>query len=309
MEYSQKIWIDGKLVDFKDANVHILSHAMNYGSAVFEGIRVYHTPKGMAIFRLKEHVQRLIDGCKLMGIDTVFGGKKYSFEDMCQAIRDAVKANGDEVDYIKPCVYLSGIEVGVSPVGVQASFSVSCVHMGNYLGEGSVAGAKLITSSWQRPDNLCAPAGAKVNGAYVTSVLAKREAVRQGADEAVMLNSVGHVAECTGENIFMYRHGKVLTPSVAECILEGITRDSIIQVARDLGYEVVEAPVTRSQLVSSDEVWMTGTAAEVAPVTMVDGRVIGDGKVGEVSQKIHAKFHDIATGHAPEYDKWLDYIE
>ena len=296
-------------MDFKDANVHILSHAMNYGSAVFEGIRVYHTPKGMAIFRLKEHVQRLIDGCKLMGIDTVFGGKKYSFEDMCQAIRDAVKANGDEVDYIKPCVYLSGIEVGVSPVGVQASFSVSCVHMGNYLGEGSVAGAKLITSSWQRPDNLCAPAGAKVNGAYVTSVLAKREAVRQGADEAVMLNSVGHVAECTGENIFMYRHGKVLTPSVAECILEGITRDSIIQVARDLGYEVVEAPVTRSQLVSSDEVWMTGTAAEVAPVTMVDGRVIGDGKVGEVSQKIHAKFHDIATGHAPEYDKWLDYIE
>ena len=309
MEYSQKIWIDGELVDFADAKVHILSHAMNYGSAVFEGIRVYHTPKGMAIFRLKEHVQRLIDGCKLMGIETVFGGKEYGLEEMCQAIRDAVKANGDEVDYIKPCVYLSGIEVGVSPVGVQTSFSVSCVHMGNYLGEGSVAGAKLITSSWQRPDNLCAPAGAKVNGAYVTSVLAKREAVRQGADEAVMLNSVGHVAECTGENIFMYRHGKVLTPNVAECILEGITRDSIIQVARDLGYEVVEAPVTRSQLVSSDEVWMTGTAAEVAPVTMVDGRTIGNGRVGEVSQKIHAKFHDIATGKAPEYDKWLDYLE
>ena len=172
----------------------------------------------------------------------------------------------------------------------------------------TAAGAKLITSSWQRPDNLCGPAGAKVNGSYVASTLAKREAVRQGANEAVMLNSVGHVAECTGENIFMYRHGKIITPSVAESILEGITRDSIIKVARDMGYEVDECPVSRFMLMSSEEVWMTGTAAEIAPVTMIDGKPVGDGKISEVATKIHNKFRDIATGKDPQYESWLYYV-
>lgn len=180
--------------------------------------------------------------------------------------------------------------------------------MGEYLGPNASAGAKLITSSWQRPDNLCGPAGAKVNGSYVTSTIAKREAVRQGADEAIMLNSVGHVAECTGENIFMYRHGEIITPSTAESILEGITRDSIIKVARDMGYTVREIPVSRFMLSSSDEVWMTGTAAEIAPVTMLDGKPVGDGKVGEVASKLHAKFREIATGADPKYEHWLYYV-
>lgn len=308
MDKTEKIWLNGELVDWADAKVHVLAHAMNYGSGVFEGIRVYQTPKGPAIFRLKDHVKRLMDGCKIMGIDLVFNGKEYGFDDIMDAIKEVVRANGDVVDYVKPCVYLSGEEVGLNPVHVPASMVITCVHMGAYLGEGSSAGAKLIVSSWQRPDNLCGPAGAKVNGAYVTSTLAKREAVRVGADEAVMLNSVGHVAECTGENIFLYRHGKILTPGVAECILEGITRASIIEVARDLGYEVIETQVTRSELISADEVWMTGTAAEIAPVTMIDGRQIGTGKIGEVSQRIHAKFHEIATGKDPKYESWLDYV-
>lgn len=308
MDKTEKIWLNGKLVDWEDAQVHVLAHALNYGTGVFEGIRVYHTPKGPAIFRLKDHVKRLMDGCKIMGIDLVFDGKEYGFDDLMEAIKDAVRANGDAVDYVKPCIFLSGEEVGLNPIGVPVSMAISCVHMGAYLGKDSGAGAKLITSSWHRPDNLCGPAGAKVNGAYVTSTLAKREAVRQGADEAVMLNSVGHVAECTGENIFLYRHGKILTPAVAECILEGITRASIIEVARDLGYEVLETEVSRSELISADEVWMTGTAAEIAPVTTIDGRQIGTGRIGEAATRIHAKFQEITTGKDPKYEAWLDYV-
>lgn len=308
MDKTEKIWLNGELVNWEDAKVHVLAHALNYGTGVFEGIRVYHTPKGMAIFRLKDHVQRMIDGCKMMGIDLEFGGKTYGFKEICDAVKDVVRANGETVDYVKPCVFLSGEEVGLNPIGVPVSMAITCVHMGNYLGPGSDAGAKLITSSWQRPDNLCGPAGAKVNGSYVASTLAKREAVRQGANEAVMLNSVGHVAECTGENIFMYLQGEIVTPASAESILNGITRRSIIQVARDMGYKVVETEVSRFMLMSSDEVWMTGTAAEIAPVTSVDGRPIGDGKIGEVATSIHAKFHDIVTGKDPKYDAWLDYV-
>ncbi len=308
MDKTEKIWLNGKLVNWEDAKVHVLAHALNYGTGVFEGIRVYHTPKGPAIFRLKDHVQRMLDGCKMMGFDLEFDGKKYGFEEICAAIKETVRANGDAVDYVKPCVFLSGEEVGLNPIGVPVSMAITCVHMGNYLGEGSKAGAKLITSSWHRPDNLCGPAGAKVNGAYITSTLAKREAVRQGASEAVMLNSVGHVAECTGENIFIYRHGRILTPPASESILEGITRNSIIQVARDMGYEVVEIEISRFMLASATEVWMTGTAAEIAPVTCIDNRPVGNGEIGPVATAIHARFHDIVTGKVPEYESWIDYI-
>ncbi|MBE6526437.1 MAG: branched-chain amino acid transaminase [Thermoplasmata archaeon] len=307
MEKCEKIWLDGKLVNWSDAKVHVLAHALNYGTGVFEGIRVYETPKGPAIFRLKEHARRLVDGCKMMGFDMNINGKEYDLEAVMEAIREAVRAN-KKVDYVKPCVFLSGEEVGLNPVGVQTSFAITCIYMGAYLGKGADAGTKLITASWQRPDYLCGPAGAKVNGAYVASCLAKREAIRQGAGEALMLNRTGHVAECTGENIFIYKYGKIYTPDAGADILQGITRNSIIEVARDMGYEVIEGPVTRFQLTSADEVWMTGTAAEIAPVTSVDGRIVGDGKPGEVSSKIHAKFHEIVTGKDPKYDSWLDYV-
>ncbi|MDR2698503.1 MAG: branched-chain amino acid transaminase [Candidatus Methanoplasma sp.] len=307
MEKTEKIWMNGKLTDWNDAKVHILTHALNYGTAVFEGIRVYQTPKGPAVFRLREHMSRLLDGCKVMGIDPEFGGRTYGLEDMVEAVKTCIKAN-KKVDYVKPCVFLSGEEVGLNPVGVPASFSITCIYMGAYLGGASTEGAKVITSSWQRPDNLCGPAGAKINGTYVTSCLAKREAVRQGAKEAVMLNSAGHVAECTGENIFLFKNGKIYTPQSAECILEGITRNSVIEIARGMGYEVIETQITRTQLVTADEVWMTGTAAEVVPVTSIDGRTVGSGKIGEVSGKIHAKFHEIVAGKDPKYERWLEYV-
>ncbi len=306
MEKAEKIWLDGKLIKWDEAKVHVLTHALNYGTGVFEGIRVYQTPKGPAVFRLRDHIVRLLDGCKVMGIDPEFGGKSYGVDEIVDAVKETINAN-KKVDYVKPCVFLSGEEVGLNPVNVPASLSITCIYMGAYLGSASTEGAKLITSSWHRPDNLCGPSGAKVNGAYVTSCLAKREAVRQGANEAVMLNSTGHVAECTGENIFIMKGGRILTPQVSECILEGITRGSIIQVARDMGYDVVETQITRTQLITADEVFMTGTAAEVVPVTCIDGRRIGNGKIGEASKAIHDRFHDIVTGKVPEYDNWLDH--
>jgi branched-chain amino acid aminotransferase len=307
MEKCEKIWLDGKLVNWSDAKVHVLAHALNYGTGVFEGIRVYETPKGPAIFRLKEHARRLVDGCKMMGFDMNINGKKYGLEEVMEAIREAVRAN-KKVDYVKPCIFLSGEEVGLNPVGVPESFAITCIYMGAYLGKGADAGTKLVTASWQRPDYLCGPAGAKVNGSYVASCLAKREAIRQGAGEALMLNKEGRPAECSGENLFFYKFNKIYTPAVSEGILQGVTRASIITVAKDLGYEVVEAPVTRFQLTTADEIWMTGTAAEIAPVTYIDGRMVGDGKPGEISAKIHAKFHEIVEGKDPKYDAWLDYV-
>ena len=307
MDKTEFIWLDGKLVKWADAKVHVLCHALNYGTGVFEGIRVYDTPKGKGIFRLKDHVKRLMDGCKVMGFDLVIDGKKYGYDEVFEAIKETVRAN-PSADYVKPCIFLAGEEVGLNPVNVKASLAITTVHMGAYLGEDAAAGATLIISSWQRPDNLCAPAGAKVNGVYVTSCLAKRDAILAGANEAVMLNSAGYVAECTGENIFIYRHGKILTPKTSNSILEGITRNSIIEVARDMGYDVLETDVSRIELLTADEVWMTGTAAEINPVTKIDNRIIGDGKVGEVASAIHKKFADIVRGKDPEYEGWVDLI-
>jgi branched-chain amino acid aminotransferase len=308
MEKTEYIWLDGKMVKWEDAKVHVLSHALNYGTGVFEGIRVYQTPKkGPAVFRLKDHTRRLMDSCKFMGIDTVFAGKKYGFDDIMDAIKETVRKNKN-VDYIKPCVFLSGEEVGLNPVGVPASFAITAINMGNYLGKGADKGASIIVSSWHRPDNLCAPAGAKVNGVYVTSCLAKREAITRGASEAVMMNANGYIGECTGENIFIFRQGKILTPKPSDSILQGITRNSIIEIAKDMGYQVEETDICRTELISADEVWMTGTAAEVAPVTMVDERPVGDGKIGPVATALRSKFADIARGKDAKYDKWLDYV-
>lgn len=308
MEKTEKIWLDGKMVRWEDAKVHVLAHGLNYGTGVFEGIRVYQTPRGPAVFRLKDHVDRLMNSCKVMGIDLEFAGKRYDRAMIMDAVKQVIRENGN-VDYVKPCIFLCGEEVGLNPVGVPASFAITGINMGAYLGKGADKGASLIVSSWQRPDNLCAPAGSKVNGVYVTSCLAKREAVTRGASEAVMLNANGYVGECTGENIFIYKRGRIYTPKPSNSILEGITRNSIIQVARDMGYAVEESDISRVELITADEVWMTGTAAEVAPVTVIDERPIGDGRIGEVASAIRSRFADVVRGKVPEYDAWLDYVE
>lgn len=305
MEKTKKIWIDGQFVDWDQAKVHVLAHALNYGTGVFEGVRVYPTDEGPAVFRLKDHVKRLLDGAKVMAFDV-----QYSFEEICQAIKDTVRINGEGVDYVKPCFFLGGEEVGLNPIGVQCKLAITCIKMGSYLGKSTQEnGAKLITSSWKRPWNMAAPAGAKVNGIYVTSCLAKREAVMRGANEALMLNAQGNIAECSGENIFIYKRGKLYTPKVTDSILEGITRNSIMQIASDLGYEVLEREVSRVEAYTADEVFMTGTAAEITPVSMIDDRPVGTGKPGPVCKQLLDAFHEVVRGKDPRYHDWLDLVQ
>ena len=303
MEKTEKIWMDGKFVDWNDAKVHVLAHALNYGTGVFEGIRVYETSKGPAVFRLKEHVRRLFDGCKVMGFDL-----PYTQEEVRSAIKETVRING-KVDYVKPCVFLCGEAVGLNPIGVPIKFTITAVYLGSYLGkDAQEKGASLLTSSWFRPWNLAAPAGAKVNGIYVTSCLAKQDAKKRGADEAVMLNAQGNVAECSGENIFIFKRGKLYTPTTADSILEGITRNSIMEIAADLGYDVIETEISKIDMYTADEVFMTGTAAEVTPVAKIDDRPIGDGKPGRVWKQLASKYADVVRGKDAKYEKWLDRI-
>ena len=307
MKKTEKIWLDGEMVRWEDAKVHVLSHGLNYGTSVFEGIRVYQTDKGPAVFRLRDHMTRLLEGCRVMAIPPKFGGKEYGLEDLIEAVKQVVRENKD-VDYLKPFVFLRGEDVGLNPVNVPASMSITGINMGMYLGKDAEKGAKIITSSWHRPDNLCTPAGAKIGGTYVTSCLAKREAVEQGANEAVMLNSNGYVAECTGENIFIYKRGKIYTPKPSNSILEGITRNSVIQVAKDLGYEVIETDMSRIEMLTADEVWMTGTAAEVVIVTTIDNRSVGNGKPGKVATELQKKFADVVRGKDKKYASWIDQV-
>jgi branched-chain amino acid aminotransferase len=303
MKKTEKIWMDGEFVGWDDAKVHVLAHALNYGTGVFEGIRVYETPKGPAVFRLKEHVKRLVDGCKVMCFDL-----PYTEEEICEAIKETVRVNKD-TDYVKPCVFLCGEAVGLNPIGVPVRFTITAVHLGSYLGKDAQEnGAALKTSSWFRPWNLAAPSGAKVNGIYVTSCLAKMEAKKCGADEAIMLNAQGNVAECSGENIFIFKRGKLYTPKPSDSILEGITRNSIMEIATDLGYDVIETDISRIDMYTADEVFMTGTAAEITTVTKIDERPIGTGKPGKVGKRMASKYADIVRGKDPRYDKWLDLV-
>ncbi|MCL2786364.1 MAG: branched-chain amino acid transaminase [Methanomassiliicoccaceae archaeon] len=300
MEKTEKIWMDGEFVNWDDAKVHVLAHALNYGTGVFEGIRVYETSKGLSIFRLKEHVKRLMDACKVMCFDL-----KYTHDEICEAISATVKMN-KKVDYVKPCVFLGGEAVGLNPINVPVKFTITSIYLGSYLGkEAQEKGASLVTSSWFRPWNLAAPAGAKVNGIYVTSCLAKMEAKHRGADEAVMLNAQGNIAECSGENLFIFKRGKLYTSKTSDSILEGITRNSIMEIAGDLGYEVVEDEITRIEMYTADEVFMTGTAAEITMVTKIDNRLIGDGKPGKVGKQLAEKYADVVRGKDPKYEKWL----
>ena len=303
MEKTEKIWVDGKFVDWKDAQVHILAHALNYGTGVFEGIRVYETSKGLAVFRLKDHVHRLMGACKVMGFDI-----PYTEEQICDAIKETVRVN-KKVDYVKPCIFLCGEAVGLNPIGVPIKFAITSIYMGSYLGkDAQEKGAALMTASWFRPWNLAAPAGAKVNGIYVTSCLAKQDAKKNGFDEALMLNAQGNVAECSGENIFMFKRGKLYTPQVSDSILEGITRNSILEIATDLGYEAIETEISRIDLYTADEVFMSGTAAEITTVTSIDRRPVGDGKPGKIGKLLAAKYADVVRGKDPKYEKWLDRV-
>lgn len=301
---SKYVWMDGELVEFEKATIHFLTPALHYGAAVFEGIRSYATDKGPAVFRMKEHTERLIDSAKVLG----FRELPYTAEEIAEAIRQTVRANGFSECYIRPLLYLTGGGWNLNVDGGKASVAIAVWEWGNYLGEEALAkGIRANISSFTRHQPNVMMTKAKIAGNYPNSILAKTESVRLGFDEAIMLNPQGFVAECTGENIFVVHKGRIITPPLVD-ILEGITRESMITIAKDMGYEVVETPVSRDQLYVADEVFVCGTAAEVIGLAEIDYRTIGEGKTGPVTRSLQKVFHDAIRGKNPKYVSWCDYV-
>jgi branched-chain amino acid aminotransferase len=297
-----KIWMDGELVDWDDANVHILTHSLHYGSGVFEGIRAYATSRGPAVFRLTDHITRLFDSAKVYLIDIPF-----SVDDLVEAVKETVRVNALESCYIRPIAYLGYGEMGLNPLPCPVRVSIAVWPWGTYLGdEGLRNGVRCKISSWQRHDPNAVPVASKGTGMYGNSSLAKVEALKAGYDEAILLSPQGYVSECTGENLFVVKHGRVVTPPTAAGALEGITQDSVVTIARDLGYGVVEANLLRTDLYLADEAFLTGTAAEVVPIRSVDDREVGG--PGPITRSIQDTYFAAVRGEADRYKDWLDYV-
>ena len=301
---ASKIWIDGNMVDWKDANIHVLSHVVHYGTSVFEGIRAYKNDNGVAVFRLNEHVKRLFDSAKVYKIEI-----PYTQEEIAQAILETVRVNDLEGCYIRPIVFRGYGELGVNPLNCPVNVVIAAWEWGSYLGEEGMAnGVDIGVSSWRKPAPDTFPTLAKCGANYMNSQLAKIEAIENGFDEAIMLDYEGHVSEGSGENIFLVEGEKLFTPSMASSNLKGITRDSIMTVARELGYEVVEETISRERLYFADEVFFTGTAAEVTPIRSIDRKTIGIGKRGPIAEKIQKTFFDIVEAKVEDTHGWLTYI-
>jgi len=299
--------MDGKLVDWDAATVHVLSHTMHYGSGVFEGIRAYPTDRGVAIFRLRDHIERLFTSAGVFLIDVPF-----TVDEVIEACREVVLVNGlSDGCYIRPLVYLGYGEMGLNPMPCPVNVSIAAWPWGTYLGDEGVAnGVSTKISSWRRHDPNAVPTAAKGTGMYVNSSLAKMEALNAGYDEAILLAPDGHVSECTGENIFVVRKGRLITPPTSDAgALDGITQQSVEAIASDLGYEVSHEPLIRTDLYTADEAFLTGTAAEVVPIRAVDDRPVGGGKPGPITQQIQALYFATVRGEVDRYKDWLDYVE
>lgn len=304
---TDKIWMDGELVDWADATVHVLTHTLHYGSGVFEGIRAYPTSNGVAVFRLREHMERLFMSAKVFMIEIPF-----SIDELIDAACSVVRVNAlDDGCYIRPLVYLGYGEMGLNPIPCPVNVSIAAWPWGTYLGDEGVAnGVTTKISSWRRPDPNAVPTAAKGTGMYVNSSLAKVEALRSGYDEAILLAPDGNVSECTGENIFIVRGGRLITPPSSDSgALEGITQRTVESIARDLGHEVVYEQIIRTDLYTADEAFLTGTAAEVVPIRSVDDRVVGTGKPGPITQQVQQTYFAAVRGEIDRYKDWLEYVE
>ena len=299
-----KIWMNGKLVPFKDAKVHVLTHALHYSTAVFEGIRCYNTPNGSAIFRLPEHVDRLFNSAKLYGMKI-----RYTKKQIIDAIIKTVKASGLKECYIRPIAYCGYGTMGLTPTLNKVDVSISCWEW--KMGEskaGKFSGAKCKISEWIRIDSRSQPMQSKCAANYSNAALARVEALKNGYDEAIMLNYSGKVAEGSAENIFIIKNGMIKTPPLDADILNGITRDSVIQLIRSDGIKLIEKNITVNELLKADEVFMTGTAAEVKSVTKIDRTSIGKGKPGIITKTLQKSFMDIVMGKDQRFVSWLRYI-
>ncbi|RIK31612.1 MAG: branched chain amino acid aminotransferase [Anaerolineae bacterium] len=301
---SKFIWMNGELVDYDKATVHILNPAMHYGAAVFEGIRAYDTAKGLAAFRLREHADRLLASARIFG----FRSFPFTVDDIIKAVKDTVRANKVKDCYIRPLLYLDGGAWNLNVDAGKPALAIAVVEWSDYLGKDALEkGVRANVSSFTRHHPNVSMTKAKIAGNYVNSFLAKTESERLGFQEAIMLDPQGYVAECTGENLFLVRRGKIIAPHTAP-VIEGITRDTIFVIARDLGYELIEAPVSRDQLYLADEIFVCGTAAEVIGLYEIDFRTIGDGKTGRVTREIQDIYHDAIRGKIPKYEGWCDYV-
>ncbi len=297
-------WMDGKLIESEKATIPFLNSALHYGSGCFEGIRAYATDKGPAVFRLKEHMERLIDSALVLGFREV----PFTCDELCKAVVDTVAANGMQQCYIRPLVFSGGSATSLCLDSYKARVGVAVWDMGIYLGEEALqAGIRANVSSFTRHHPNITMTKSKATGNYTNSILAKTESVRLGFEEAIMLDPQGYISECTGENLFVVRGGKVITPFTAS-VLEGITRDSILTLCADLGIEVREQPVSRDQLYIADELFVCGTAAEVIAIREVDFRTVGIGKMGPVTRQVQKAFHDTVTGKGARSPEWLTYV-
>jgi branched-chain amino acid aminotransferase len=297
------IWFNGKLVDWRDANIHVLTHSLHYGMAVFEGVRAYKTDQGPAIFRLDEHTKRWFNSAKIFQMEM-----PYSQQELIAAQLEVVKANKLESCYLRPLAWIGSEKLGISPKGNQILVSIAAWQWGAYLGEdGLNKGIRVKTSSFSRHHVNVSLVRAKASGYYINSILANQEVTAHGYDEALLLDTDGYVSEGSGENVFIVRDGVLYTPDLASC-LAGITRDAIIKIAEDLNIEVREKRITRDEMYCADEAFFTGTAAEVTPIRELDDRIIGNGGRGPLTEKIQNVFFDIVKGKNDKYRSWLTYV-
>ncbi len=298
-----KVWLDGKFINYNDAKVPILTHSLQYGSGMFEGIRAYETKRGAAIFRLDEHVKRFFSTAKILSADL-----KVDPRIVKQAIIDCVKINKLKSCYIRPYAFYNSDEIGISGFGKKISVFIAAVPFGAYFGEGKTKGIRCKISSWRRINSEIQPVEAKASGNYVNSLLANYEAKHSGFDEAILLAGEGYVSEGSGENIFIVKNNKLITPDDSADILLGITRDSLIMIAENTGLEVVEREVHKEELYSADEFFFYGTAAEITPIVNIDGIKVGKGKPGPITKMLQQKFDEIVSGNNSEFDYWLTYV-
>jgi branched-chain amino acid aminotransferase len=303
MQETEKIWMNGDLVDWADAKVHVGTHGLHYGAGVFEGIRAYETPKGSAVFRLTDHLKRLENSARLLQMPL-----PYTVEELRLACHEVLAANGLAECYLRPLAFYGYGELGVPPGDNPVDVVIMSWPWGTYLGEEALArGIRAKISTWQRVGPNVIPHVAKATGVYLNSMLAVNEANQAGYDEAILLTADGYVADGSGENVFVVKDGQISTPDLSSSILPGITRDSVIQIAQDLGYSVEETNLIRADLYLADEVFMCGTAAEVTPLREIDDRVIGD--PGPITKEIQAAYLDTVRGRREQWSHWLEYAE
>jgi branched-chain amino acid aminotransferase len=297
------IWYDGKLVPWRDATTHVLTHSLHYGLAVFEGLRAYKTDAGTAIFRLKEHTERLFNSAHIFMMKL-----PYDKETMIEAQKQVVRENKLDSCYVRPIAFYGSEKMGVSPKGAQVHVAIAAWPWGAYLGaDGLEKGIRVKTASYARHHINVTMCRAKFSGTYANSILANQEALDHGYDEALLLDVDGYVAEGAGENLFLVKNGKLYEPELTSALI-GITRDAVITMARDIGLEVAARRITRDDVYIADEAFFTGTAAEVTPIRELDSRKIGAGQRGPITEKLQSMFFDLVNGRSPKYKHWLTYV-